>query len=87
MLLPGLLHIPSGFHSRARAPGDGGHSMVSPSLVEGLHVEAHVRALRHATGAHGFHVATHSRSTRDDAVQLERMPTACSNAMRQDKRH
>jgi len=96
--LQGLLHLPGGFHSRGVSPGDGGHSMDSPSLVEGLQVDAHVQALRHAAGttselaaccpprfhvaafAHRSHVATLSPSLRAEAMQVEGMLAACSNA-------
>jgi len=103
--LQGLLHLLSGFQSRGVSPGDGGHSMDSPSLVEGLHVDAHVHALRHAAGttselaaccpprfhvaafAHRSHEATLSPSLRVEAIQLEGMLGACSNAVYLGERH
>lgn len=96
--LQGLLHLPGGFHSRGVSPGDGGHSMDSSSLVGGLHVDAHVRALRQAAVAasdltaccpprfhvaafaHRSHVATLSPSLRAEAMQVEGMLAAYSNA-------
>jgi len=99
--LQGLLHLAGGFRSLGVSPGNGGHSIDSPSLVEGLRVEAQARALRHASGITNgaalcsprFNVVAFTFCFHVAALSLwltadamQGIPAACSNAMRLNKR-